>query len=99
MDLESLKGQLTELDKKLVILINSVQHDNETVRSSIVRVEKDISDIQTRLRTIELQQASEEANREDFKTVKNSIIRIVVSSMFGIITAAGIFAAILIKVG
>lgn len=96
---DEIKDQIAELDKKIGILINTVEHGNDSTKSFINKTTKDIDRINDRLRALEIKQATNEANNEDFKTVKTSIIRVVIGGMAGIIAIACVMIEVIIKQG
>jgi hypothetical protein len=96
---DSIAKKLIEVDKKLDVLINTVNHENNASREFRLKTEKDMDSVFQRVRTIEIEQASNRTNQDDFKTVKNSIIKIVITAMFSIVTVAGALAFFIAKQG
>ena len=87
---------IVEMDKKLDVLINSVNKEVKSNDEFKAEVRKTTDSTQTRLREIEIWKSKMEVSQDDFKTIKVSIIRWVISGMLTSIVGGGL-AAIIIK--
>ena len=79
---------ILNMDKKLDILISKVEIEIDANKGFKTDVKAEVSQIQDRIRVIELWKSKMEVNQDDFKLVKQSIIRWVVSGMLTSVIAA-----------
>jgi hypothetical protein len=85
------------LDKKIDVLINSFTHESEAMRLFRINTDKSIDDHEKRLRELELDFKGDKSIRDDYKSIKDSLIKIVIGGMVGIIGIAGTMMAIILK--
>ena len=79
---------IANMDKKLDILISKVEIEIDANKGFKSDVKAEVSQIQDRIRVMELWKSKMEVNQDDFKLVKQSIIRWVVSGMLTSVIAA-----------
>lgn len=79
---------ITNIDKKLDVLISKVDIEIESNKSFKSDIKSEMTTVHDRIRVIELWKSKMEVNQDDFKLIKQSIIRWVVTGMCTSIVAA-----------
>ena len=79
---------IANMDKKLDVLISKVEIEIDANKVFKSDVKSDVTSMQDRIREMELWKSKMEVNQDDFKLVKQSIIRWVVSGMLTSVIAA-----------
>ncbi len=79
---------ITSMDKKLDILISKVDMEIEANKGFKNDVKGEVSKIHDRIRGLELWKSKMEVSQDDFKLIKQSIIRWVVTGMLTSVMAA-----------
>ena len=88
---------IIEIDKKLGILIHAVESESKINAEFKAETKIDLTALQDRVRMIELWKSGAEINQEDFKQVKNSIIRWLVGTMLTMSVSGGLLIMYLSK--